>query len=340
MGTMLRGDDTSNRAYYVSDRTSDDVADEVQQDHFLSLRRAAWAIVNSIVFCALLLTWPLVANAQSPTKAAKLERAELASLSIEAFSGDLRIIESEGSEIEIVALENATENELAIMAGNEGHRLRVQGDLLFGERSCARHHNSGEVVTNSVNGHPVTAYPSLVIAVPPYTDIELEILAGSVLVEAGRSVKGALKGCSQTVFETPKSSLFLVSEDAATVNVSSVAMLDLDVSGGVRASVESITGAASVNATGASRVTITGMAGKLAANLYGASQLTISQGDTTDLDLTMSGATRFSHRGGVQTANINLQRGARASLALLSELKSVALARATRLQVGESIISG
>ena len=166
------------------------------------------------------------------------------------------------------------------------------------------------------------------------------LLAGDAMVGAGRSVKGLLKGCSQTVFETPESNLFLVSEDASIVNISSVATLSLAARGGARAKVGSINGTASVDATGASRVTIAGVDGKLAANLYGASRLSIGQGDTTDLDLNMSGATRFTHNGDVQSANINLQRGARASLALLNELKSVVLARATRLQVGESIITG
>lgn len=303
-------------------------------------RRAAWAVVNVIAFCGLLMSWSHVAQAQAFT-ASETERFEQqARLSIRNFVGRLVIEPAQGDAIEITRLNSGRPGDLRMNAYVDGLSLELAGEIVSSPSRCVRQSTNGENAIWRINGRSIESFPVVIVAVPSRTRIDVEFLAGTLSIQAGDHIEGAIKGCSDVQIDAAGANMTLQTKDSAVLSIAAVQNIQLAATGGSRTSIEAINASASILATGASRITVAGMTGNLSVRQNGASRMTVTNGATTRLDLVVAGAAHFSHEGDVDAAWINLQRGARAELALLHELKSISLARATRLQVGDTIFTG
>ena len=261
-------------------------------------------------------------------------------LTIRDFIGTILIEEASVDKIKVSERSLGAADDIAYETGNTGRSLKLSGAVLSGNLNCVK--QNGGMYVSSGDGTPreINTFPHIEIIVPANTQLDVEVSAGLIQVSDANNLRGVFNGCSEISVANIRGGVEVETSGGSSFSIHRAERLHLIANGSSHVSIEDLRGDGDLSLSGAARLAVNKSYGQLKVSQTGASRLNMNSGNISDLQLEMSGASRFEHMGLVETASIKLEKASRAKLETVQNIQSKELSPASRLEIGGTRIRG
>ena len=281
------------------------------------------------------LAWGMTVMATTATASEPpRESGDGVGLQIDDFIGTVRIVKNDVNAVSVVAVaEGNPALGRMLVEETAASGLRVRGMPAPIAMNCMRTNGVLSIAFDDGPPHPITDFPSIIVAVPPSSDVKMTLRAGDAEVSETENLEILAGGCASIVADKVKDTLRLTTTGSARLTIDGTRRADIDASNGGQIRISKVDWLLSACLGHASKLSSDKVLGAVHVFMSGTSRATLPDVDLKELTAELDGASSLDVTGNASTSRIAIGAAARAQVSGGVALDDVRLSRAGRLIV-------